>query len=296
MLGSFYRSKQRLKYLLCIWLCLYLSACTNTYKAPVSSRNQQSTIKQTKTSVSKDSALKTSAGKRDLQRGYYIVRGGDTLYSIAWRYGFDFRDLAEWNKIGAPYTIYPKQTIRLKSSLQKMVKSKTLQPGPIVADTNVSKSKPNKVVKIETKVRKTKKAIVEKPKPKIKKTRLSSGKIKWQWPVKGKIVQSDLPTSKKGLDIGGLFGQEVKAAAAGDVVYSGSGLLGYGRLIIIKHNETYLSAYAHNSELMVSEGDEVTLGQKIAKMGKTSNGRALLHFEIRKNGQSVNPIGLLPKS
>ena len=108
-------------------------------------------------------------------------------------------------------------------------------------------------------------------------------------------MKTNTPISKNGIDITGTAGQAINAGAPGEVVYSGSGLLGYGRLIIVKHNDTYLSAYAHNKELLVKEGDRVSAGQKIALMGQTTNGRMLLHFEIRKNGQPVNPLDYLPR-
>jgi lipoprotein NlpD len=107
-------------------------------------------------------------------------------------------------------------------------------------------------------------------------------------------MRSDSPTSRKGVDIVGEKGQPVKAAAAGAVVYSGSGLLGYGRLIIVKHSDTFLSAYAYNEQLLVAEGDQVSAGQQIATMGTDNDGRSVLHFEIRKDGKPVNPLDHLP--
>lgn len=243
--------------------------------------------------------------------GTYIVKSGDTLYSIAWRYGYDFRDVANWNEINEPYIIYPGQKISLKAKPKAKAvtkPTKSLQPGPIVAkDYKPAKTSPKKselqpkpvtknTDKAITSTQKPKKTIVakkatSKPKPKP----LPTGKIKWQWPTQGKLVRSNQLTSKKGIDISGRIGQSIKAAGAGRVVYSGSGLLGYGRLIIIKHSETYLSAYAHNSELLAKEGDNISLGQTIAKMGANNNGQPLLHFEIRKNGKSINPLTVLPK-
>jgi lipoprotein NlpD len=119
----------------------------------------------------------------------------------------------------------------------------------------------------------------------------------WVWPANGRLIsgyQPDAP-GKKGIDIAGKKGQSVKAAAAGKVVYSGSGLVGYGRLIIIKHNETLLSAYGHNSNLLVSEGEYVKAGQVIANMGSSGTDRTRLYFEIRKNGKPVNPLRYLPR-
>ncbi len=282
-----------------LFFLVLFSGCAGTSQAPVSSRQQQSStepIKKSESVAAEKTSTKTTAKeslqKQDATQGFHIVDKGETLYSIAWRYGYDFRDVSDWNQISTPYTIYPGQVIRLKPS--RIANKKQLQPGPVVAKETKSQSR--EVIKPKAKtVVKTKKTPTKKQ-PELKKTRTVSGKIAWRWPTKGKILKSNLPTSKKGLNISGSFGQDIRTAAAGNVVYSGSGLLGYGRLIIIKHNETYLSAYAHNSQLLVQEGDDVVEGQKIARMGKTSGGQVLLHFEIRKNGQSINPVGLLPKS
>ena len=124
----------------------------------------------------------------------------------------------------------------------------------------------------------------------------SNGAIDWQWPTSGRVIKSDSPTARKGLEIAGSQGQAVNAAAAGSVVYSGSGLLGYGRLIILKHSDTFLSAYAYNERLLVAEGDQVATGQQIATMGLDNSGQPVLHFEIRKDGRPVNPMEHLPRS
>jgi lipoprotein NlpD len=120
------------------------------------------------------------------------------------------------------------------------------------------------------------------------------GPIKWRWPAYGNLIRSNTPIAQKGLDISGDEGQDIMAAADGVVVYSGSGLLGYGKLIIIKHDDTYLSAYAHNQMIHVKEGDNVSAGQKIGTMGRGNRGEPLLHFEIRKDGKTVDPIRYLP--
>ena len=119
---------------------------------------------------------------------------------------------------------------------------------------------------------------------------------RWLWPTDGEVIRkfSQDTAGKKGIAIGGRKGQPVVAAAGGEVVYSGSGLLGYGQLIIINHNKNYLSAYAHNSSLLVKEGDVVEAGQQIAKLGDTGTDRAMLHFEIRHNGRPVDPLKHLP--
>ena len=264
--------------LLLITASCYLYSCTSNVQAPVESpgnksRNARSATKPLSVKQSRQLAEKPA---------YYVVRRDDTLYSIAWNYGYDYRDVAAWNGIRSPYTIYPGQKIRLRPPAKSPSKSATkpLQQGPIVSKKAETAKQPGSV-KITPDTQKQKPVAVRKPVT-------ANGALHWTWPAKGRIIQADTPISKNGIDISGSFGQQILAAAPGEVVYSGSGLLGYGRLIIIKHDDTYLSAYAHNKELLVKEGERVSVGQ-------TSNGRTLLHFEIRKNGQPVNPLTYLPK-
>ncbi len=270
-------------------------SCTTKGTAPVVNRQTGPepgvTDSRSKTGTPASKTASKVARSRDI-RGYHVVIKGDTLYSIAWNYGHDFRDVAVWNGIQAPYLIYPGQVIRLKPP--PATKTTAVQPGPIVskqappgpvierAPTPPASQKPVKAPRVSVNT--------------ASKPQGLSDRISWSWPVKGKIIKTGSLTSKKGVDIAGRLGQDIKAAARGNVVYSGSGLLGYGRLIIIKHNERFLSAYAHNRELLVKEGDSVSKGQVIARMGANSKGQAQLHFEIRENGKSVNPLSLLPKS
>ncbi len=238
----------------------------------------------------------------------YTVRRGDTLYSIAWQYGLDHRQVAVWNGIGAPYTIYPGQRLAMrkpavhasrpppapsrttqasKPAPKPATKPKTVSPPPRTATAKPAPSKP-----ATSAPRKAPRSDPAAPSA----TR-SVGGVAWRWPTRGRLYRtfnaSD-PT-RKGVDIVGSEGQSVYAASGGKVVYSGNGLVGYGNLIIIKHNNTYLSAYGHNRELLVGEGDDVAPGQLIAKMGRVDNDRAMLHFEIRRQGKPVDPLRLLPK-
>lgn len=208
---------------------------------------------------------------------YHKVEPGETLYSIGWRYGHDYKTIAKWNGIAAPYVISKGQVIRVAP------------PGPDgEKSTHVTKSKQptaNKVGKLTDK----RESRSSKPYAKVK---------GWQWPTKGKVVRrfSAKSSVRKGIDIAGKDGQEIYAVSSGKVVYSGSGLVGYGRLIIIKHNRTFLSAYGHNRRLMVKEGDRVKSGQVIAEMGSsgTAANSPMLHFEIRRDGKPVNPMRYLP--
>jgi lipoprotein NlpD len=206
-------------------------------------------------------------------KDYHIVRSGETLYTIAWRYGRDHRDLARWNELGDGSLIHPGQVIHLNPP-----------PGWKAADgrgNTAANPRPGR----------TSEAGAE-PLPRIP----AQPPPPWQWPTDGDVVVDfgGRPGSGTGVLIGGEEGQPVHAAAAGRVVYSGGGLIGYGQLIIVKHNETYLSAYGHNSSLLVREGDAIASGQRIATMGEGPGREPRLHFEIRRNGKPVDPRQYLP--
>ncbi len=275
-------------------LCL-LQACGRSV-APVQQRDV--VREQVPSTTERSIALQRSRDRANLNSGYHVVEKGDTLYSIAFRYSKDFKAVAQWNRISPPYTIYPGQFVRLKPAADQRtagtpakkkgtpLQTETVKKLPSKNKTATTAPKPKPATKPATKQVATKQP-AKKPLP--------AGAVKWSWPTVGKLVKSNSPTSKKGIDISGKSGQTIKAAATGDVVYSGSGLFGYGKLIIIKHNETYLSAYAYNSKLLVKEGDRVRAGQPISYMGQDHSGRTVLHFEIRKNGKPTNPITYLPK-
>ncbi|WP_419813151.1 peptidoglycan DD-metalloendopeptidase family protein [Bacterioplanoides sp.] len=213
--------------------------------------------------------------------GFHRVKKGDTLFSIAWRYGLDFRTLANANSISAPYTIYPGQKIDVRNIPRPAAiqASRSVEKPSKPPVTNTVKSQPQAKISHKT------------PPPPV-----SNREARWQWPVNGRLISS-FSTRKpvnKGIDIDGALGESVLAAAAGTVVYAGRGLRGYGNLVIVKHNETYLSAYAHTSRIVVSEQDVVKAGQKIAEIGSTGTDKVKLHFEIRKNGKPVDPLKHLP--
>ena len=211
--------------------------------------------------------------------GWYTVKVSDTLYSIAWRYGLDYKQLARWNKIQVNQPIYPGQRLRL------------LKPSGVATATN---SQPSTKVQPENPATPTTSASTT---GKVK-VDTFSGKDpgKWIWPTKGKPLNTFMASrlDRRGIDIAGELGQPVLAVADGKVVYSGNGLAGYGNLIIIKHSDTYLSAYAYCQERLVQEGTKVSSGKMVAKMGSRDN-TAKLHFEIRRNGKPVDPLKYLPK-
>jgi lipoprotein NlpD len=216
----------------------------------------------------------------------YSVRRGDTLYSIAWQHGLGVDQLAGMNAIRKPYTIYTGQRLRVRPGSKPVPATAPPRPKPAAQQPARSAPKP------DASAPPAPRPAAAKPAPK-----LPSVVKHWVWPTKGRVINGYRPNApgKKGIDISGKKGQPVKAAAAGKVVYSGSGLVGYGRLIIVKHNETLLSAYGHNSKLLVSEGDYVKAGQVIANMGSSGTDRTQLYFEIRKNGKPVNPLRYLPR-
>lgn len=218
--------------------------------------------------------------------GYYIdisklknykVRKGDTLYSIAWHLGRDYREIAAVNKIKHPYSIYPGQILSLSKSeaTQDSVKSSSSKK---ITTTSVKLKKQSKIKASSIKSQ-------------------ASSRVNWQWPANGSVISrfSNKGIGNKGLDISGNQGDAVRAAASGKVVYRGDALLGYGRIVIIKHNDQFLSAYAHNNQILVKEEQWVKAGQLIAEIGSTGTNRNKLHFEIRREGTPVDPLRYLPR-
>lgn len=266
---------------------LGLSACMGGGRAPVYSRDGQAsgTVEQKPVPQRSIPGTKSTAGKAyvPVKKNHYRVVRGDTLYSIAWRYQLDYKKLAKWNQIRSPYLIKVGESLRLIPPLNI--------PKPRVVATK----KPKPYAKPKPPTVKPKTPVVKKPVQVVKTKPVKPlAKVTWKWPAKGKLISSNTVSARNGIDIKGKVGQTVKAAAAGKVVYSGSGLVGYGNLIIIKHNKSFLSAYAHNSQLLVSEGTSVVIGQPIAEMGNSGTNIVKLHFEIRKDGKSVNPKNYLP--
>lgn len=263
-------------------MILLLAACGGNVRAPVEDRYARS------------SAPSGSSA--------YTVQRGDTLYSIAFRYGLDYRGLAAANRISAPYTIYVGQNLQLKeaapprtaSTSSRTATPASSKPANPVAKPSSSVPKPAPVASSSSKTTTTS-ASSKSSTSKTTKT-VSSGPVKsWRWPSSGKVVRRYSSTVHKGIDIGGKRGDSIVAVAAGQVVYAGTGIVGLGELLIVKHNNVYLSAYGHNDRLLVSEGDKVSAGQKIALKGSSGTDTVRLHFEIRKEGKPIDPLRLLPK-
>jgi lipoprotein NlpD len=197
---------------------------------------------------------------------YYVVRSGDTLYSIGWRYGLDYKDIARWNGIGRDYRIDVGQRLRLR--------------GPSASATAKSSGA------------RAKKGPATRPPPAV-----LPAAPPWTWPVQGGRVAGPVrqPSGGVGLRIDGALGQPILAAADGKVVYTGSGLLGYGEVIIVNHARGWLTAYGHNASVLVQEGESVRAGQRIATMGLGTGQQAMLYFEIRIEGSPIDPLSQLPR-
>ena len=292
---------------------LVLSGCASKTPAPVVERGQPTT-----------SASSAVSGARDT----YTVKSGDTLLSIAREQGMDVRELAAMNNIDNPNRITVGRVLRVRpqggaasaapgAAVAVPIASESVVARPIdgaappsvtpVAGNGEMKREPKggKVVYSEQALATAQGVAVTKaPEAAVASEPVAPGKadpvaggeeIVWAWPANGKVVGTFSEGGNKGLDIAGKAGDAVLAAGDGKVIHRGSGLRGYGELVIIKHNATYLSAYAHNQRILVEEGQSVTKGQKIAEMGNTDADRVKLHFEIRKQGKPVDPLKHLPQ-
>ena len=253
-----------------------LAACNKTW-APVEERSSSRT------------AYKLTAD------GQYRVRSGDSLHAIAFNFGLDWRDIAAWNNIRAPYTIFPDQELRLSAPAgQPSAGASTAAPAPDRAPAATSTGAAKTTVSAAPAKRSSSKEYSE---PAARASSVSTADpARWQWPADGRILSNFKANdpARNGIDIAGKEGQAIVATAAGEVVYSGNGLIGYGELIIVKHSERMLSAYAHNRKRLVAEGDRVESGGRIAEMGRNDRNQAMLHFEIRRDGKPQDPLKYLP--
>lgn len=345
----------KLRYSLALILSCILAACSSN-PAPVIDRMPASKA-TTKPSASAKPALKSTGSKTgaDWRPDTYVVKKGDTLFSIGLDHGYDYKEIAQANNIEAPYVIKVGQTLKLgalKDKPENLQSSKPQEQGdgvvtyPINSETvtdATSTSTPTVIAISEpkalrepysdevlktplpaakplmtkpsitpgttTKTAADKTSIETKPETKVaevkpeakpetkpdtaKPDNNGNDNLNWAWPTKGKIIANFNDGGNKGIDIAGSKGQPIQAAAAGKVIYSGSDLRGYGKLVIVKHNSTYLSVYANNHAILVKEGQQVSRGQKIAEMGDTDSNTVKLHFEIRQQGKSVDPTKFL---
>ncbi|AWV85852.1 peptidoglycan DD-metalloendopeptidase family protein [Acinetobacter radioresistens] len=218
---------------------------------------------------------------------YYTVRSGDTLSGIAARYGLSYLSIAEMNDISAPYRIYVNQSLRLKNSGTRRSQTQPMtQAAPIQRQRVALPTPPPVTTTTRTTVQPTS------PTPSIP---VRSTTLRWVKPANGPVLQAYNPASNiKGTRFSGNLGDPVFAAADGQVVYAADGLKEYGNLVLIKHIDGYISAYAHNSKMLVKSGDNVTAGQKIAEMGSSGTNQVMLEFQIRLDGKPINPASILP--
>jgi lipoprotein NlpD len=311
-----------------LFLVLVLAGCATSQQAPVIERGPAA-----KKSAPAKTA-KPATPEKDWRPDTYTVKKGDTLYSIGLEFGFDYKEIAQRNNIQPPYVIRVGQQLKLNESTaaapapamqeggeavtvplrtEPAITEKSLDEPPLLTEPKALKEpyseqamavaappvapQPPKPASRPAEPAKAENAKTDSPAEKTAAPATDDEGLEWSWPASGKILAGfNDAASSKGIDIAGAQGQAVLAAAPGKVVYSGSGLRGYGKLVIIKHNKTYLSAYAHNSQILVKEGQEVAKGQKIAEMGNSDTDRIKLHFEIRKLGKPVDPTRYLPSS
>ena len=291
-------------------LALSLAGCASDGPAPVEDRSTGGAYTRPAQPVPPPVRSTTSSGT-------YRVQRGDTLYSIAFRNGVDFRDLADWNSIPPPYTIYPGRELRLSG--RSNGQARTVAPPPPSAAPRPAPPPTTAMPRPLEPVAAAPPAVASEPAPPplpsaspapptasaappppisaSPEATSINGDISWRWPADGQVVGTYVAGDpvRQGIDIAGASGAPVRAAADGSVVYSGNGLIGYGELIIVKHNAAFLSAYGHNRKRLVKEGDRVKSGQTIAEMGSSNANRDELHFEIRKNGKPANPLDYLPR-
>ena len=250
----------------------------------------------------------------------YVVEPGDTLYAVAFRLGMDYRALASLNGIDPPYVIRVGQALKTAPDAEltnaKAIPEKNVKQANAQLRASVTSGERAAQGTVESTAGKATEGAPEgeritpaakpaptEPEPGLPSRSLSTAKTptpnapvdRWSWPADGKVSRVYSAQRHKGIDLDGERGSPVMATAAGVVVYAGTGVSGYGALLIVKHNETYLSAYGHNDALLAAEGQRVSAGQVIARMGSTSSDSVKLHFEIRRNGRPVNPTSLLPQ-
>jgi lipoprotein NlpD len=228
---------------------------------------------------------------------YYRVKTGDTLYSIAMRNDKDYKELGRLNKLDEKYTIYVDQKLVLEDENAPTTKTQAIENTKItakpLASTKPATTASNTTVKKPTET-------VTKSTPSVGtnvQDTVKNGSLTWSWPMTGSLLKrfSTEGVGSKGIDIAGKRGDIVKAAADGVVVYAGEGLVGYGKLLIVRHNDEYITAYAHNDRLIATEGQKLKLGQTIAEVGSTGTDKDKLHFEIRYKGKPIDPLTILPK-
>ena len=301
---------------------IVLGGCATRTSAPVISRGTSSTT------PSPPGGTTTASRPAEAGPEFYTVKRGDTLYSIALDNGSSYRELAEWNNLANPNVIRVDQVLRVRPPAEQSgvqvrplagaaaVEARPLAGGDAIksepkavkmpySDDNLAllskprpqppaPVKPAAPAEVKPAPAEAKPAVAPEPKPAQNDVAEDDEKVEWGWPTAGKVTAGYSEGSNKGVDIGGKSGQSVVASASGTVLYVGSGIRGYGKLIVIRHNKAYSTVYAHNSEILVKEGQRVVKGQKVAEMGNSDADQVKLHFEIRRLGKPIDPSRLLP--
>lgn len=317
--------------LLAVMLTAIAAACTTRPPAPVTDRGATPAARPAASPPAAPSPVAVPK-PADVRAENYVVKRGDTVFSIALDQGLDYRELVQWNNLSDPNRIQTGQSLRLRAPAGAAqvnpiappgsVQSRPLGIQPQAAGSDALKTEPKagKKAYSEENLALMQRGGEVRPQPAPKppaqpeaqapvqsavqapaqapaqaaSTTADDEKVDWGWPTSGKVISGFSEATNKGLDISGKLGDAVFASAGGRVVYSGQGLRGYGKLVIVKHNNTYLSAYAHNKEILVKEGQTVVKGQKIAEVGNTDADQVKLHFEIRRLGKPVDPAKFLP--
>lgn len=299
------------QYLLIYLLVLTLVACQSYPPPPVINRSPPAAAENI------ENTPNTRQSSIDNRPDSYVVKQGDTLYSISLAFGYYYKDIAAANNIDAPYLINMGQLLDF-SPLNKKPEAKPASDDVIITPINIESASAPSVTPMLSQPKAVREpysldALNRKAAPTITFPTVASiakpnkdlpdhsnvkvvDNLNWVWPTSGKVTEVFNQASNKGIDIAGRLGQTIKAAGDGKIIYSGADLRGYGKLVIIKHNKTYLSVYAHNNRILVKEGQLVKAGQKIAEMGKTDTSSVKLHYEIRKHGKSIDPVPYLPQN
>ena len=277
--------------LLALLSAMVLSGCANKNRpAPVEDRSPNATKAPAKMIAGADNSGKP---------GYYSVKSGDTLIRIGMDNGQSWRDIARWNNIENPNLIETGQVLRVTPPEEtgvvvRPVSSTNVVTSPTPASAASAPATATNTAAVRPPASAASPPNSSTPANNLANTDSAEDTVSFQWPTRGNVLAGFDEVKNKGIDISGKAGDPVLAAADGKVVYAGSGLRGYGNLVILKHNNTYLTAYAHNQSLLVKEDQAIKRGQKIAEMGNSDADQVKLHFEIRRQGKPVDPAKYLP--
>ncbi|MDQ3188886.1 MAG: peptidoglycan DD-metalloendopeptidase family protein [Pseudomonadota bacterium] len=279
-----------------------LAACVSQRPAPVVDRSGRGA-----TSVPLPALADAPPSKREAKDGIYIAQRGDTLQNVAQYFGIESRELARLSNIAEESVLRPGQTLQVAppsevATVSPITRSGQAEARPLPPSAGSSlpalptptPSLPPPAVVPPSDVPPASSVAPPLPATPAEAPRVSSGVVPWQWPTAGKVIETFDDPRNKGIDIGGIEGASVQAAADGEVVYVGSAVRGYGNLVIVRHSEEFITAYAHNRKVLVAEKQSVKRGQTIAELGRSDADRPKLHFEIRHQGKPVDPLKYLP--